>query len=154
MDLVYTFSVEALYNNKVRNFGVSTANQKFHDDFIMAFNMVVNDLTTPLDQYIPPAVETTDTLDINTQHFNTFQEGLDHYLTSCFEWTHQNKKDSLAFYQKALHTSHSAAMQEQPRYGRLGNHRYPILLYPPADQNVFLHRRGAVNGPIEPVPFG
>jgi len=147
-------SVEALFNNKIRNFGVSTANQKFHDDFIMAFNMVINDLTTNLQQAMPNAVETTDSLDINPQHFNTFQEGLDHYLTSCFEWTHQNKRESLPFYQKALKSSHTAAMQEQPVYGRLGNHKYPLMNYPEGDFNPFYHRPGAVNGPIEPANFG
>ena len=146
-------SVASLFSNKLRNFGVSSANQKFHDDFVMAFNMVVNDLTTLLDQSIPQATDVDQDIEINQQHYNTFQEGLDHYLTSCFEWTHQNKKDSYTFYHNELKNSWNAMMAEEPRWGRLGNHRYPLMLYPPADQNVFLHKRGAVNGPIEPCNF-
>lgn len=146
--------VGTLYQAKLRNFGVSSGDSKFATDFLIAFNMVVNDLTTSLEQLIPSAVTLEDSLDINNQHFNTFMEGLDHYLSSQFEWTHQSKKDTMSFYQKALRSSHTAGMQEQIIYGRLGNHKYPIMLYPAADQNIYLHMAGAQNGPIEPVPFG
>jgi hypothetical protein len=147
-------NVAGLYAMKLNNFGVSSSSQKFHDDFISAFNMVVNDLTTLLDQEIPLATEVDVELDINPQHFNCLSEGLDHFLTSMFEWTHQNKKDSFQFYKDALKQSHTAAMQESVRYGRLGNHRYPQMLYPVGDTNPFWHRHGAVNGPIQPVTFG
>lgn len=146
--------VKQLYQAKLRNFGVSAGDSKFQSDCLMAFNMVVNDLTTRLEQTLPYAQTLDDQLDINLSHWNTFMEGLDHYLTSQFEWTHQNKRDTAMFYEKALRSSHTAAMQETTIYGRLGNHQSVSSTYPPEDQNVFLHLTGAENGPIEPVPFG
>ena len=147
--------IATLYANKLRNFGTSSTNTKFNSDFLMAFNMVVNDLTTLLAQDIPQATDLTTALNINQQHFNTFQEGLDHYLTSCFEWTHQNKKDSAQFYKKSLNSSHTAMMQERPSYGRLGNHKYPLMQYPRGDQDVFWPPgHSPVDGPIEPCNFG
>lgn len=145
--------VNDLFQDKVRNFGVSPGTSKFVSDFLMSFNMVVNDLTTDLNQSLPTASSTDEEVAINAQHYNTFWEGIDHYLTSSFEWTRQTKRDSFAYYQRALKNSHSAALQETTTYGRLGGmvSLYPLMLYCFFDYSPWSGTGSPEDGPIEPI---